>query len=201
MAPETPYWIATLVVLMLMMIVVPYRRWRARIPGERVSRKDEGPFVFVALPVVGFGFWIGMLAYLINPAWMQWASLLLPAWVRWSGAAIAVFAVGLIYWTLAHLGKNLTSTVVVKSNATLVQTGPYRLVRHPFYVSGAVWLLGVFLLTANWFLGLSGLFLILLLILRTPREEQRLIDRFGDQYRMYMQTTGRFFPRVQTKLR
>ena len=43
MASETPYRIAVLVILGLMMIVVPYRRWQARSPGERISRKEEGP--------------------------------------------------------------------------------------------------------------------------------------------------------------
>jgi protein-S-isoprenylcysteine O-methyltransferase Ste14 len=36
----------------------------------------------------------------------------------------------------------------------------------------------------------------LLLALRTPKEEQRLIDRFGDDYRQYMAQTGRFLPKL-----
>jgi protein-S-isoprenylcysteine O-methyltransferase Ste14 len=140
-----------------------------------------------------------MFVYLIIPGWMQWAGLPLPAWLRWMGAGIALLAIGLIYWTLAHVGKNLTSTVVVRSNATLVTSGPYRFVRHPFYAAGAIWLFGVSLLTANWFLGLGGLLLMFLLVLRTPKEEQKLIDRFGDQYRVYAATTGRFFPKTRPK--
>jgi protein-S-isoprenylcysteine O-methyltransferase Ste14 len=33
------------------------------------------------------------------------------------------------------------------------------------------------------------------LLWRTPREEARLIETFGDAYRTYMKQTGRFFPR------
>ena len=155
--------------------------------------------MFFSLPIAGFSFWIGMLVYLINPDCMQWAGLPLPSWLRWTGAGIGVFAVGLIYWTLTHLGRNLTNTVVVRSTATLVTTGPYCFVRHPFYVAGAIFLFGISLLTANRFLGLSGLLLILLLVLRTSTEEQKLIEKFGDQYRGYMASTGRFFPKALSK--
>jgi protein-S-isoprenylcysteine O-methyltransferase Ste14 len=54
----------------------------------------------------------------------------------------------------------------------------------------------VTLLTANWLIGLASLLVLGLLAVRTPKEEQRLIDRFGQQYRDYMAETGRFFPRI-----
>ena len=78
--------------------------------------------------------WVGTLAYLINPAWMEWARLPLPDWLRWLGAMSARCRLPM-YWTLTNLGKNLTDTVVTRANATLVTTGPYRWVRHPFYVT------------------------------------------------------------------
>jgi protein-S-isoprenylcysteine O-methyltransferase Ste14 len=38
--------------------------------------------------------------------------------------------------------------------------------------------------------------LFVLLALRTAREEQHLVARFGDQYRDYMSRVGRFLPRI-----
>ena len=52
------------------------------------------------------------------------------------------------------------------------------------------------LATANWFLFLMGAAAFTMLVLRTRREEQYLIERFGEDYRIYMQRTGRFFPRL-----
>jgi protein-S-isoprenylcysteine O-methyltransferase Ste14 len=57
-------------------------------------------------------------------------------------------------------------------------------------------MLSVTLLTANWLIGLSGLLVLILLAIRTPKEEQMLTERFGQQYRDYMQRTGRYFPRI-----
>ena len=51
-------------------------------------------------------------------------------------------------------------------------------------------------LTANWLIGVSSLIVLTLLALRTPKEEEMLIERFGQQYRDYMARTGRFIPRM-----
>lgn len=55
----------------------------------------------------------------------------------------------------------------------------------------------VFLLTENWFIG--GFFLgalTLIVATRLKREEQVMLEKFGDEYRTYMQQTGRFLPRL-----
>lgn len=54
----------------------------------------------------------------------------------------------------------------------------------------------VTLLTANWFIGLASVIVLALLAIRTPKEEEMLIERFGDQYREYRARTGRFLPRI-----
>ena len=101
-----------------------------------------------------------------------------------------------MYWTLSSLGKNLTDTVVTRKEATLVTVGPYRWVRHPFYVTAALLMFSVTILTANWLIGLTSVIVLVLLAVRTPKEEAMLIERFGDQYRDYMTKTGRFIPRL-----
>jgi protein-S-isoprenylcysteine O-methyltransferase Ste14 len=63
------------------------------------------------------------------------------------------------------------------------------------YTSFFVLLTSYFLLTTNWLIGLLGLGYSLLIVERAGREEQMLMERFGDEYRAYMQDTGRFVPR------
>jgi len=38
-----------------------------------------------------------------------------------------------------------------------------------------------------------------LLIIRTRTEEEKLLGRFGDSYRAYMERTGRFLPKIRAK--
>jgi protein-S-isoprenylcysteine O-methyltransferase Ste14 len=97
---------------------------------------------------------------------------------------------------LRSLGKNLTDTVVTRKQHTLVTIGPYQWVRHPFYVCAALLVVTVSLVTANALFLIAGGLVLTLLGLRTPIEERFLLNRFGDDYRQYMNRTGRFLPRL-----
>lgn len=138
-----------------------------------------------------------LLAYVIDPDWMAWSALPLPGWIRWIGVAGAIAAAIGVVAVLTSLGNNLTDTVVVREHHTLITTGPYRWVRHPFYAVFALGLASNTLVTANWFLGCAGFLAILLVIVRTPVEEAKLLERFGVQYEAYMAQTGRFLPRIR----
>ncbi len=100
-------------------------------------------------------------------------------------------------WTLASLGRNLTDTVATREHATLVTDGPYRYVRHPFYVVAGLLMLSVTLLTASAAIGIAGLTVFALLVLRTPNEERRLLETFGEPYEAYRRRTGAFFPKLR----
>ena len=54
-----------------------------------------------------------------------------------------------------------------------------------------------FLLSANWIIGLAGLGANILIAARVDKEEALMIEEFGDEYRAYMQRSGRFLPRMR----
>jgi protein-S-isoprenylcysteine O-methyltransferase Ste14 len=176
--------------------VAVYHRVRAHGSGEKLDRRQEGLLLLVPIRLLGVAGMAGLLAFVIDPHLMAWSSVPLPVPLRWAGVALAVVAAALLIWTFRSLGKNLTDTVVTRKGHTLVTTGPYRWVRHPFYVSFALAVLANSLVTANWFLFVTGSVVFVLLVVRTRKEEDRLIERFGDDYREYMKRTGRFFPRL-----
>ena len=100
------------------------------------------------------------------------------------------------YWVFTCLGNNVSPTVVTRKNATLVTHGPYRWIRHPLYLMGLISYVGFALLAENWFIGAMAVVAFIVLNLRLPNEEAHLIERFGDEYRQYMQRTGKFMPRL-----
>jgi protein-S-isoprenylcysteine O-methyltransferase Ste14 len=185
-----------LAILLVLFPVGVYHRLRSQATRERLDRRQEGVFILATLRPAGLVFFVGLLAFPIDPASMAWAALPLPASVRWLGVAICVAAGALTTWTFRRLGRNLTDTVVTRRDHTLVTHGPYRWIRHPFYTSAALLALGVSLIAANWFLLVAGAVVLTLLVVRTRREEELLVTRFGDSYRDYMQRTGRFLPRL-----
>lgn len=196
MPSENSFRLVLVVVITLTMAVTVYYRLQAAKSGERISHQDEGYVFATVLRLAGLALWISTFGYLFFPSSFQWAAIPLPAGLRWTGVVTGALCSILMYWTLSSLGKNLTDTVVTRKEATLVTHGPYRWVRHPFYVTAALLMASVTLLTANWLIGASSVLVLTLLAVRTPTEERMLIERFGQPYRDYMAQTGRFIPRL-----
>ena len=187
--------INTVVVLPILL----YYRIQSQSTREKLDRRQEGVIILLTLRPVGIAAIVGLLAFMINPAWMAWSSVLLPRWLRWGGVVLGAIAGGWLVWTFRTLGPNLTDTVVTRRVHTLVITGPYSLVRHPFYVGAALAWLANALTAANWFVFVTAMTALALLVVRTRREEERLLARFGDAYRDYAKSTGRFLPRLRTR--
>lgn len=188
------------VLIVVFLVVLPigvYHRVRSQSTGEKLDRRQEGLFILATLRPLGAVFWVGLIAWMINPAWMAWSAMPLPVWGRWIGVAVLGFAGTLLVWTFRCLGRNLTDTVVTRQQHSLIVHGPYRWIRHPFYDAAALLTLAISLITANWFLLVTGLVLFCLLVVRTRTEEANLLARFGDSYRAYMAQTGRFVPRIR----
>jgi protein-S-isoprenylcysteine O-methyltransferase Ste14 len=185
--------------MLVFMPIAIYRRVRSQATGETLDRRQEGLLILIILRPLGIAMMVGVIAFVISPASMAWSSVPLPAWMRWTGVAIGAIAGVLLTWTLSHLGENLTDTVVTRQKHTLVSSGPYAWVRHPFYTSTALAIVANSLATANWFIFSTGGLALALLVIRCQKEEQNLIARFGDQYRAYAQRTGRFVPRLSER--
>jgi protein-S-isoprenylcysteine O-methyltransferase Ste14 len=195
MSTESTFRAVAIASIALCLPIGLYFRIRSQATRERLDRRKEGILIMVGLRLCGLLGWILFTAYLISPGWVNWSSIKLPAWLRWAGAPLGLLVVPvLLFWTFHSLGKNLTDTVVTRREHTLVTHGPYRWVRHPFYVVLFLWVLSFTLLTANWLLALLGGAALTMLVVRTRIEEAKLIERFGDEYRAYARRTGRFFP-------
>ncbi len=188
---------AVLIVVMLMLLPFGvYHRIKSQSTGERLDRRQEGLFILATLRPMGAVIWLAVLAWMINPRWMAWASLPLPISLRWTGVGALVCGALLLVWTFRSLGTNLTDTVVTREKHTLVVHGPYHWIRHPLYSSAGLVVVGISLISANWFFFVSGVVIVSLLMVRTRTEEKNLVARFGDSYLSYIDRTGRFLPRL-----
>lgn len=77
-----------------------------------------------------------------------------------------------------------------------VSTGLYRLVRHPQYTALAVLGLGTLLLWPRFLVLVMYATMLCLYSWLARREEALCRERFGEDYGRYLQSTGRFLPRV-----
>ena len=136
-----------------------------------------------------------LLVYLAYPGWLNWAALDLPLWLRWTGASLGLVAAGLHWWSHYTLSDNFAPFLHIREQHTLISWGAYRWIRHPlytaFFITGLTW----FLLAANWFIGLVWAGFALAVVCQVNTEEMIMIEKFGEQYRRYRQSTGQFLPR------
>ena len=189
---------SALIVLSLIFLPVGmYHRIRAAQSKERLDRTKEGWPIMIGVRLTGLSTFGSVGVWLWNPPWFEWATLGMPEWARWIGVAGYAFAIGWLIWMFISLGRNLTDTVVTRSQAEFVEHGPYRYVRNPMYLGILMvgWSLGLAL--GTWLLPLTGTLVFGILALRTRIEERYLLERFGGQYRDYMSRVGRFFPRLR----
>ncbi len=125
-----------LVVLFGSLTISGYYRARARKLSGTIERRREGGLALAARAAGGLGAFGSILAHALVPGVMGWASFRAPDWVAWTGATVGLFVIPGTYWVFSSIGRNVSETVLTKTNHDLVQHGPYRWIRHPLYTVG-----------------------------------------------------------------
>ena len=156
--------------------------------------------MMTTIKIGGLILWLSPLVYLINPHWMTWSKIGLPESVRWLGVGIGILCVLGIYWLFSSIGSGITPTSATRKEHKLVTSGPYRWVRHPLYTVGSSMFIAFGMMADNWFIAALGVLAFIGMAIRTPKEEANLIEKFGDEYREYMKTTGAFLPKFRSKI-
>jgi protein-S-isoprenylcysteine O-methyltransferase Ste14 len=183
-----------------LMVMQVYFASRVRQAGERIKAdreaiEREGWWYAVVRAVGSLSLIAFLVLYGINPPWLGVLSVPLPDWLRWMGVALGAVSFVLYAWSQATLGKAWSPHLQMREEHQLVTTGPYARIRHPIYLALIGFLTGIALVTANWFFIALLVVSIVVLALRIPKEEQMMIEDFGEEYKVYMQRTGRLFPK------
>jgi protein-S-isoprenylcysteine O-methyltransferase Ste14 len=194
---ENIFRILSAVILITGMSISSYYRIKAdKATGEKIPRKVDGSVMMTFIRIGGLILWLSPFVYLINPAWMAWSKIGLPEWVRWLGVVIGVLCALGIYWLFSSIGSGISPTSATRQQHVLSTKGPYRWVRHPLYTIGSSLFVAFGMMADNWFIAALGILAFIGMAIRTPKEEANLIEKFGDEYREYMKTTGRFLPKL-----
>jgi protein-S-isoprenylcysteine O-methyltransferase len=173
---------------------------RRRLSGDRTRQADRGSlrllFIVIACSVG--------IAWTIAKRFPQarFASLfdLGPAastLLYFTGLALFAAGLGLRWYAMAYLGRLFTFDVSVAADHRVVDTGPYRLVRHPAYTGSLLSFAGLGLCGGN----LASLAVLLAPIAwaflhRIAIEEAALTSALGSRYADYARRTKRLVPFV-----
>jgi len=181
---------------------VYYRFVRLKRTGPEKAAKERRPFgkaeAVISIAIVGyFG---SIILYMLNLSLFAWTQIPdYPEFGRWFGVFVALTNIPLLAWIHRTLGRQYSPCLQIRESHSLIMVGPYARVRHPMYTVLTGFSLGMALVTANSLVICFAILLIIPFPFVARKEEQMLLETFGDKYREYMEQTGRFFPRISRK--
>lgn len=112
-----------------------------------------------------------------------------------AGWMLAIISFGIRRRAIAALGRFWSLHVEIREHHEFVQTGPFRWMRHPTYLTMVLELVsGALILNVVYSYAIVFFFFLPTLWLRIRLEENALIEKFGDAYRTYQHTTPALFP-------
>lgn len=176
-------------VVLIVGFVVPlvwFGRWHRRSDGSvKKTGKDLSAVTnFLLIPTLAVAIVVGYARIGVLPNWLFY-----PGLVGW------VVGMGLTVWAYRTLGSFFALTVRVQNDHRLIDTGPYRRIRHPGYAGVLLGLFGLGLALQSW---LSVLLLLIASVgafaYRVRLEEKFLVTELGDDYVQYMRRTKRIIP-------
>ncbi len=187
--------------LMLVALLIGLLTWRVmetvidikthKLLRAGAQRQDKGSHI-VLLCLIVFGILLGVLLALELPAT---AITTIPDILFWLAMLLLYAGIALRLYAIIVLGTFFTTSVAVAPTQTVIETGPYRLIRHPSYSGLLMILLGLGLSFMNW---LTLLVIIACALIglgyRIRVEEHALQAQLGQPYQEYMQHTRRLIP-------
>lgn len=168
--------------------------WRVRL-RSRLNREgagaDRGSFLLVYIAIVA-----GIVGGFTLAGSVHQAAIPSARWPLFIvGAVLMAAGIVIRQWAVWLLGSFFTTDVRIHSQQTVVDSGPYRWVRHPSYTGLILTFVGIGLALGNW-AALAALVVVPMigLVLRIRVEERALLEGLGEPYRRFAAGRARLFP-------
>lgn len=118
-------------------------------------------------------------------------------WGRYSGMVLASW--GVIIMTIAFREFSMLEFLGVRddqSDRKLVKEGIHGRIRHPLYAGTILILLGMFLFIPTDMVGITCLITFIYIPVGIKLEEDKLLKKFGEEYRQYKASTAAILPGI-----
>ena len=129
----------------------------------------------VLMIIVGVAFFLNVLVMNIFPPTIE--ALVLAGYI--------VLGIGALFVVLSLI------TLIRKTTSNIITSGIYSVVRHPMYLGGIVMFFSHSLMGQHWIVVIGTIVGIVCCYLIVLSADQRNTEKFGDEYRRYMQSVPR----------
>jgi len=161
-------------------------------------RRAAGQKKVVHDPVARWGILLQIVAYGMACADARPAGFEKPAWSLIIAMLFAPTGVALAWPAARRLGKQFRIEAALSQDHELIQTGPYRWVRHPIYASMLAMLLATGFVWTWWPTFAAAVIVFLLgTEIRVRAEDRLLRERFGDAFEAYRSRVPAYIPFVR----
>ncbi len=116
--------------------------------------------------------------------------------IRWTGVVALAIGDAIRLAALRELGRQYSMFLTIQSQHQLIRTGPYRHIRHPFYLGGLLTIPGMMLALRSPLSIIVFVISAAFIATRIGREEKMLLDQFPEEYAQYRRHSWRLLPYV-----
>jgi protein-S-isoprenylcysteine O-methyltransferase Ste14 len=194
---------------MAVLIVISIRYWiefgKKEQHGSVKQNISYNKFFLIIMAIGYFSIWpiwvCGILFLFLNKYYIlfDFLTFSFPMILYLQIAGLAVFYTGSAFfaWALYIAGKSLRPSISgVYTDHTLIQDGPLGIVRHPYYVSYVLILVGLSGILTTLVPLVVAFCVVIGMGSMAKAEEEHLLAMFGKEYEQYRKRVGKFFPKL-----
>lgn len=183
--------ITIMVIVYLYGLFEYYVHYQQKKKSKIVSVRDKGSLWFIIVSItVGYLFSFSIAATKIGRIYY---------WDIFFTLGLLIIAIGLIIRIISikQLGQYFTYSVSEVENHMLMETGLYKIIRHPSYLGQLIIFTGISISLSNW---LSVIIMLLFTLAgymnRIRVEEKFMTEQMGDKYSNYQKRTYKLIPKI-----
>lgn len=165
------------------------RRFRSK---RKVTKSGDKGSIWLLFISISIGYWLSFIMAATKTGRIyHWNTFFV------IGSTLAIIGLIIRVTSILTLKQQFTYTVTKIDNQELIETGLYKIIRHPGYLGQLIIFLGISTSLSNW---LSVLLMIIPVLLgylnRINVEERFMIGQMGQKYIDYQNRTKRLIPLI-----
>jgi protein-S-isoprenylcysteine O-methyltransferase Ste14 len=163
---------------------------RRKQDSRKISERGDKGSIWLLMVSISLGYWLSFIAASIKTGRIyHWNTLFV------IGSGLALIGLIIRVTSILKLRQQFTYTVTRIENHQLIETGLYKIIRHPGYLGQLIIFLGTSVCLSNW---LSILLMIIPVLFgylnRINVEERFMVEQMGQKYLDYWKRTKRLIP-------